>query len=245
MPLDPDPPLNSPGYRSTALRHPLHAPVQFYETGGPVPLERRFPACTDLTAAGGHRAAGERIVVAGQVRDGAGRPVPHALVEIWQANAGGRYDHPRDTHDAPLDPYFSGTGRVFTDANGDYRFISIKLARTPGATTPTPGGPITSISACSARGSPTGWSRKCISRRPAPSPRPDRPGGSEFARPRLIAAFDLGLTVPEWALGYRFDIVLGGREGNPARPGSRMSGTTPSQTIGPYCISLRTRPGRT
>src|SRR5262249_33548849 len=72
---------------------------------------------------------GERIVVHGRVLDGAGRALPDTLVEIWQANAGGRYRHQNDQHPAPLDPNFSGAGRVLTGADGSYRFITVK----PGA----------------------------------------------------------------------------------------------------------------
>ncbi len=83
----------------------------------------------DLT---GHFAAapqGERIIVAGRLLDEDGHGVPHALVEIWQANAAGRYRHSRDDHPAPLDPNFLGAGRVMTDGQGNYRFTTIK----PGA----------------------------------------------------------------------------------------------------------------
>jgi protocatechuate 3,4-dioxygenase beta subunit len=75
------------------------------------------------------QALGERIIVHGQITDEDGRPIPHTIVEIWQANAAGRYQHPADQHDAPTDPNFRGEGRVFTDGEGWYRFTSIK----PGA----------------------------------------------------------------------------------------------------------------
>jgi len=127
------PPLDTPGYGSTRLRHPtrpaLKIPHSVTETTGPRFSEAQFPPITDLSVHHGRAAAGERIIVRGRVVDENDRPVPHTIIEIWQANAAGRYDHPGDQHDAPLDPHFRGEGRVFTDANGWYQFTSIK----PGA----------------------------------------------------------------------------------------------------------------
>ncbi|MBN8904842.1 MAG: protocatechuate 3,4-dioxygenase subunit beta, partial [Rhodospirillales bacterium] len=128
------PPYDVPGYRSTQRRfprQPLHPiPHTITETTGPQFSERMFPASVDLTCnKTGQPAIGERIIVAGRITDEDGRSVPHTMVEIWQANATGRYDHPGDQHDAPLDPNFHGAGRVFTDADGFYRFLTIR----PGA----------------------------------------------------------------------------------------------------------------
>ena len=100
------------------------------ETSGPRFSPDRFPASADLTTnTTGKPAIGERIIVAGRVLDEDGRPVRHTMLEIWQCNATGRYDHPADQHDAPLDPNFHGAGRVFTDDDGNYRFLTIR----PGA----------------------------------------------------------------------------------------------------------------
>jgi protocatechuate 3,4-dioxygenase beta subunit len=164
------PPLDYPEYRATALRHPkaplVIVPQTLSETTGPVfgagsvgPLDH------DLTRQHPGEPLGERIIVGGRVVDEDGRPVAGTLVEIWQANAAGRYAHKQDHHPAPLDPNFSGAGRALTDGEGRYRFVTI------------------------------------------------RPGAR--ARRRVIAAFDLDATVPEWALGFRFDLVLRGREATP------------------------------
>ncbi|MGE0724891.1 MAG: protocatechuate 3,4-dioxygenase subunit alpha [Alphaproteobacteria bacterium] len=83
----------------------------------------------DLTAAGPQ---GERIVVEGRVLDGAGAPVPDALLEVWQADAAGRYAHPEDAREAPADPRFAGFGRIPTDADGRFRLVTIKPGRVPG-----------------------------------------------------------------------------------------------------------------
>ena len=83
----------------------------------------------DLTRQHAGEPNGERIIVAGRLTDEDGSAIPNALIEIWQANAAGRYTHPGDQHKAPLDSNFSGNGRVLTDADGNYRFVSIK----PGA----------------------------------------------------------------------------------------------------------------
>jgi protocatechuate 3,4-dioxygenase beta subunit len=151
------------------------------------------------------------------VTDGDGRPVPHTMLEIWQANACGRYDHPGDQHDAPLDPNFHGNGRVFTDAEGHYRFMTIKPGAYPwpnhhNAWRPNhihfslfgpafatrlitqmyfPGDPLLAID-------------------PIFLSIPDA-----AARARLVSSFEIDLTEPDYALGYRFDIVLRGRGATP------------------------------
>src|SRR3984885_5490454 len=127
------PPYDAPAYLGTVKRHPkqkLHPmPQTITETTGPSFSPSHFPPLVDLTMTTGKPAIGERIVVAGTITDEDGRAVPNTMVEIWQANATGRYDHPADQHDAPLDPNFRGAGRVFTDAEGRYRFLTIR----PGA----------------------------------------------------------------------------------------------------------------
>ncbi|MGE8637305.1 MAG: protocatechuate 3,4-dioxygenase subunit beta [Achromobacter sp.] len=171
----------------------------------------------DLTCIAGADAIGERIIVSGRVMDENGRPVPDALIEIWQANAAGRYLHKRDQHDAPLDPNFRGEGRTVTDADGRYQFKTIK----PGA---YPWG-----------NHYNGWrpqhihfslfGRAYATRLVTQMYFPGDPL-LEFdpifqcvpdvkARNRLIATLDWETTVPEYALGYRFDIVLRGRNATP------------------------------
>lgn len=216
------PPLDVPAYLGTTKRHPLRAPVKIpqtiTETTGPTFSPRLFPPSVDLTTnTTGKAGLGERIIVAGTITDEDGRPVPNTMVEIWQANATGRYDHPGDQHDAPLDPNFHGAGRVFTDEAGRYRFVTLR----PGAY-PWPNhrnawrpphihfsyfGPAFAtrlITQMYFPGDPL------LAFDPIFNGVPDR-----AARDRLIAAFDLDLTQPDYALGYRFDVVLRGRGATP------------------------------
>src|SRR5579863_3166342 len=127
------PPLAYPAYASTFKRAPTLAPIRIEHTlselTGPRPLELAARSIADLTKGAHGAAIAERIVVVGRVLDEDGRPIPDTLIEIWQANAAGRYAHDADQHDAPLDPHFSGVGRVTTDAAGAYRFMTVK----PGA----------------------------------------------------------------------------------------------------------------
>ena len=216
------PPYNVPAYRGTTKRHPTHAlhklPHTITETSGPQFSPARFPASVDLTTnTTGQPALGERIIVAGSITDEDGRPVRNTMVEIWQCNATGRYDHPADQHDAPLDPNFHGAGRVYTDAEGNYRFLTIR----PGAY-PWPNhrnawrpnhihfsffGPA--------------FATRLVTQMYFPGD-PLLPLDPIFngvpdarARDRLIAAFDLDLTQPDYALGYRWDVVLRGRTATP------------------------------
>ena len=99
---------------------------------------------------------GERIIVSGRVMDQYGKPISNTLVEMWQANAGGRYRHKNDRYVAPLDPNFGGVGRTLTDSEGNYIFRTIKPGPIPGATGRTTGGPRTSTSRSAARRSPRG-----------------------------------------------------------------------------------------
>jgi protocatechuate 3,4-dioxygenase beta subunit len=217
-----DPRSDYAGYKSTALRAPKRPlviiPQTLSEITGPVyGHEMIRPTDHDLTRQHEGEAIGERIIVAGRVLDEDGRPVPNTLVEIWQANAAGRYVHALDQHPAPLDPNFTGAGRVVTDEEGRYRFLSVK----PG---------------------PYPWRNHHNAWRPAhihfslfgPSfltrlvTQMYFPGDPFFpydpifqsvtderAQQRMISRFDLDLTEPEWATGYRFDIVLRGREVTP------------------------------
>src|SRR5919108_4109389 len=127
-----DPPYLYPEYRSTVLRAPRRPlvslpPEWFHRLPGPV--FGRIPVRdedADLTRQHRGQPLGERIIVSGRVLDSDGRPVPNTLVEVWQANAAGRYLHAGDRHPAPLDPNFSGVGRCMTDAEGHYRFVTIR-----------------------------------------------------------------------------------------------------------------------
>jgi protocatechuate 3,4-dioxygenase beta subunit len=216
-------PLNaSPAYGSTLKRAPsrplILLPHTLSETTGPVFGHVAVAADdSDLTRQHQGEPLGERIIVSGRVLDEDGRPVPHTLIEIWQAKAGGRYVHVRDQHPAPLDPNFTGAGRALTDAQGRYRFVTIKPGAYP-------------------------WRNHHNAWRPAhihfslfgPSflsrviTQMYFPGDPLFkydpifqsitdahVRERLVSRFDLATTEPEWALGYQFDIVLRGRNATP------------------------------
>jgi len=215
------PPLDFAGYASTAHRAPRRKPVQLDHTlseiTGPRLPHAIAAAGLDLTHHAGGEALGQRLIVAGRVLDEDGRPVPHTMVEVWQANAAGRYTHAGDRHDAPLDPYFDGAGRVFTDADGAYKFLTIKPGaycwlNHPNAWRPQhihfslfgPGFATRLITQMYFAGDPLIPLDPMVASIPDPA-----------ARGRLIAEFDLDLTQPEYALGYRWDIVLRGRAQTP------------------------------
>jgi protocatechuate 3,4-dioxygenase beta subunit len=217
------PPVLFPAYGSTVLRAPRHAPIQapqtVTETTGPTaPWERLMGApAADLTTQAGGVAQGQRIIVTGRVMDQDARPVANTVVEIWQANAAGRYRHDKDQWDAPLDPNFTGAGRVVTDDEGRYRYVTVRPGAYP-------------------------WKNHANAWRPAHihlsllGPAfatrlvtqmyfPDDPlialdpilhAVPTPLRSRLVARFDMDTTQPEWALGYVFDVVLRGRGATPA-----------------------------
>lgn len=216
------PPHLHPAYRSTAKRAPMQAPIRapstLSELSGPDFSTLRLPAnAADLTRQHTGQPIGERIVVSGRVLDENGRPLRKSLVEIWQCNAAGRYAHDKDTHDAPLDPNFSGRGHTLTDDEGRYCFVTIRPGAYPwrnhaNAWRPAhlhfslfgpafltrlvtqmyfPGDPLLAADPIF----------NCI---------PDA-----RAQERLIAEFDWQLTRADFALGYRFDLVLRGRDGTP------------------------------
>lgn len=216
------PPNDSPGYGSTHKRHPTHPPLvlphTLSELTGPVFGHGTVrPEEADLTRGHAGEPLGERMILAGRVLDEDGRPVPHTLVELWQANSAGRYTHRKDRHPAPLDPNFTGAGRAVTDAEGRYRFLTIKPGAYPwrnhhNAWRPAhihlslfgPSFLTRVVTQMYFPGDPL------IPLDPVLGSIPD-----ERARARLVSGFDLDLTEPEWALGYRFDIVLRGREATP------------------------------
>jgi protocatechuate 3,4-dioxygenase, beta subunit len=219
---DSHPPLDSPEYRSTRLRHPLRAPVPLTQTltelTGPLLGEGRLgPLDHDLTRQHDGEPLGERIVVHGRVLESDGRPVPDTLVEVWQCNSAGRYRHDSDRHPAPLDPNFTGLGRCLTGADGSFRFVTIRPGAYPWGNHANAWRPAHIHFSLFGRA----FTQRLVTQMYFPgdplffqdpifnSVRDPR------ARERLIAAFDLDATQPEWALAFRWDIVLRGPETTP------------------------------
>ncbi|HKU99326.1 MAG TPA: protocatechuate 3,4-dioxygenase subunit beta [Vineibacter sp.] len=211
-----------PAYASSVKRAPgkklVLMPQTLSEVTGPVfGHDRVGPDDNDLTKGHDGPPIGERIIVGGRVLDGDGRPVPRTLVELWQCNATGRYRHDNDQHDAPLDPNFTGAGRTITDDEGRYTFTTIKPGAYPwpnhynawrpqhlhfslfGPSFMTrlvtqmyfPGDPLMPLDPIF----------NCVT--------------DAAARERMVCSFDIETTVPVFALGYRFDIVLRGRNATP------------------------------
>ena len=214
------PPLDFADYRSTALRAPSRPlvllPHRLTEITGPLLGEGRVTAAdADLTAGPGGEALGQRIIVTGRVLDSRGNPVPGTLIEVWQANAAGRYAHSADSHPAPLDPNFTGAGRCLTDSEGRYRFLTIRPGAYPWRNHPNAWRPAHIHFSLFGRAFPQRLVTQMyfaddplFGQDPIFNSIPD-----PRARQRLIARFDLGLTEPERALGYEWDIVLRGRDG--------------------------------
>jgi protocatechuate 3,4-dioxygenase beta subunit len=214
--VDLEPPYLYPDYRATLRRAPHHRPVRlpdewFHRAAGPafgrIPVR---PEDADLTRQHAAEPQGQRIILSGKVSDPAGRPVRNTLVEIWQANAAGRYVDPADDHPAPLDPNFTGAGRCLTDDEGRYRFVTVKPGAYPwrnhlNAWRPAhvhfslfgPSLASRLVTQMYFPGDPL------IPLDPILSSIPD-PRGREL----LVSRLDLETTVPEWALGFRWDIVL-------------------------------------
>jgi protocatechuate 3,4-dioxygenase beta subunit len=211
-----------PAYTSTHKRAPKRPALAIAHTlteatGPAFGSDTPAPSTADLTRHGAGEALGQRIIVAGRVLEGDGRPVGNTLLELWQANAAGRYVHEADQHDAPLDPNFLGAGHTLTDSDGNFRFLTILpgaypwrnsynawrpahihfsvFGRSVAARLVTqmyfPGDPLLALD-------------------PIYNSIPDRD-----ARERLISRYDPELSEAEYALGYRFDIVLRGRNATP------------------------------
>jgi protocatechuate 3,4-dioxygenase beta subunit len=175
------------------------------------------PAESDLTKQHKGEPQGERIVVSGRVLDENGKPLPGILIEVWQANAAGRYNHRVDQHDAPIDPNFTGAGRSLTDAEGRYRFMTIRPGEYPwrnhyNAWRPAhihfslfgPAIVTRLVTQMYFPGDPLLEYDPMFTSIPDPK-----------ARARLVSTFEWEHTIPEQALGYRFDIVLRGRDETP------------------------------
>ena len=214
------PPAHHPAYKTSVPRSPRQALLSLEQTlseiTGPTfghgdigPLDhdliRNFATTGDPI--------GERIIVHGRVLDEGGRPVPGTLVEIWQANAGGRYRHRKDTYLAPIDPNFGGCGRTLTDEAGRYAFRTVKPGAYPWRNFVNSWRPAhihvsvfgrsfsqRLITQMYFEGDPL------IARCPIVNTIPDA-----AAIDRLIAPLDMNAAIPLDSLAYRFDIVLRGR----------------------------------
>ncbi len=215
------PPRLSPDYRSTIKRSPQKPLIIMRQTlselTGPVyGHEAVRENDHDLTTQHAGEPLGERIIVHGRVLDEDGKAVPNALVEIWQCNAAGRYHHPGDQHDAPLDPNFYGGGRARADAEGNYRFVTVKPGAYPWGNHHNAWRPAhIHFSLFGPAFATRLITQMYFPNDPLLAFDPIYNSVPEAARPRLQAAFDMDLTQPEWALGYRFDIVLRGRNATP------------------------------
>jgi protocatechuate 3,4-dioxygenase beta subunit len=212
------PPLDFPGYRSTALRHPkkplVLLPQRLTEVTGPLLGNDLITAHdADLTTQRDGEPIGQRIIVSGQVRDSGGRPVPDTLIEIWQTNAAGRYRHSREHHPAPLDPNFDGIGRCITDSAGRYRFVTIQPGSYPWGNHYNAWRPAHIHFSLFGRA----FTQRIVTQMyfegdpllridPIYNSVPD-----EAARTGMVAQFSIENTQPEWALAYNWDIVLRGR----------------------------------
>jgi protocatechuate 3,4-dioxygenase, beta subunit len=209
-------------YVSSLKRAPLqplvYLPHTLSEVTGPV-----FDASTtnvkasDLTRQHSGEPLGERIIVSGRVLDEDGRPVPHTLIEVWQANAAGRYLHKVDQHDAPLDPNFTGSGHTFTDAQGQYRFVTIRPGAYPWKNHHNAWRPAHIHFSLFGPAFATRLVTQMFF--PGDPLLPFDPifncTADENARNRLISLFDWETTMPDHALGYKFDIILNGRLATP------------------------------
>jgi protocatechuate 3,4-dioxygenase, beta subunit len=219
---DAQPLLDWPAYRSTTLRHPTQPlivlPQRLTEVTGPVFGEERVGELDhDLTRQHPGDPIGQRIIVHGRVLDGDGRPVPSTLIEIWQANAAGRYRHASDDTPAAIDPNFTGAGRTLTDAGGNYRFVTVKPGAYPWRNHHNAWRP--AHIHLSLFG--TAFTQRLVTQMYFPDdPLFDRDPifnsvRDPAARQRMISRYDHDTTVPSWALAFRFDVVLRGREATP------------------------------
>lgn len=213
--------LHSP-YVSSIKRSPtkpqIRIPFTLSEVTGPsFRPEIVQPKACDLTRQHSGEPLGERIIVSGRVLDESARPLANTVVEIWQANAAGRYRHEIDRHDAPLDPNFTGSGQAITNERGEYRFVTIRPGEYPWRNH------YNAWRAAHIHFSLFGpsFATRLVTQMyfPGDSLIPFDPifncTADEKARNRLISVFDWETTIPEHALGYRFDLILRGRDATP------------------------------
>jgi protocatechuate 3,4-dioxygenase beta subunit len=218
---DPDgvhPPMDFEGYKSTALRHPkqplIYLPQTITEITGPQlgPALAIGELDNDLTRQHDGAPMGERIIVYGRVFDTEGRPLRNTLVEIWQANAAGRYRHKWDHWPADLDPNFSGAGRCVTGEDGRYAFTTIKPGPYPWGNHYNAWRPAHIHFSLLGRA----FTQRLVTQMYFPADplfefdpifnSVRDPAGRE----RMISRFSIHETIPNWALAYEFEIYLRG-----------------------------------
>jgi len=215
------PPSLSPAYASTVARSPrqplVRIPQTLTEVTGPSDWSLLMGGnLADLTVSHAGTPIGQRIIVSGRVRDEGHRPVANTVVEIWQANAAGRYIHRKDQWDAPLDPNFTGAGRVITDAEGRYRYVTVRPGAYPWKNHHNAWRP--SHIHLSLLG--PAFATRLVTQMYFPDDPllafdPIAGAVPEPYRQRMVSRFDLATTEPNWALGYVFDIVLRGPDATP------------------------------
>ncbi len=220
--IDADPPYLFPDYVATRTRAPKRPltvlPSHLTELTGPLlGVDLVGELDDDMTRQHEGEPQGQRIIVHGRVLGPDGRPVRNSLIELWQANAAGRYRHDADNHPAPLDPNFSGAGRCITDEEGRYRFVSIKPGAYPWRNHANAWRPAHIHFSLFGRN----FTQRLVTQMYFPDD-PLFPSDPIFnsipdpkVRERLISRFDPDATVPEWALAFEFDVVLGGRSATP------------------------------
>ncbi len=217
-----DPPYDTPAYKSTAMRAPKQPMIRV----APHPMELAGPAFArsfareseaDLTTWGKSAPMGEKMILVGRVLDEDGKPVRNSLLELWQCNASGRYAHPVDQHDAPLDPNFLGQGKVLTGDDGSYRFVTIKPGAYPWRNHPYAWRPAHIHLSLFGNA----YAQRIITQMFFPGD-PLLPIDPIFnsvpdaaARQRMVCDLDLEHGIEEVALGYRFDIILRGAKATP------------------------------
>ena len=219
------PPSLFADYRSTVARSPIQplvrVPQTLTEVTGPSSWERLMgSALADLTTQHKSAPQGQRIIVTGRVLDEAGKPVPNTVMEIWQANAAGRYIHSKDNWDAPLDPHFTGAGRVVTDADGRYRFVTIRPGAYPWGNHHNAWRPAhIHLSLLGPAFATRLVTQLYFPDDPLIEIDPIANAVPMPYRQRMVCRFDIGVTEPNWALGYVFDVVLKGRDQTPFEEG--------------------------
>ncbi|HET9103498.1 MAG TPA: protocatechuate 3,4-dioxygenase subunit beta [Solirubrobacteraceae bacterium] len=217
------PPLDHPPYKSTARRHPrqplVYLPHTVTEITGPQLGAELVGGAQDADLTRQHEGdpIGERIIVSGRILDTEGKPLRDTLVEIWQANAAGRYKHRWDRWPAPLDPNFSGAGRCVTDAEGRYSFTTIKPGPYPWGNHHNAWRPAHIHFSLLGRA----FTQRLVTQMYFPGD-PFFPYDPIFnsvrdaqARERMISRFDIHATEPNWAAAYRFDVYLRGPAATP------------------------------